>query len=234
MQNSTLYCKILIFNLLLLAWMFVIFYVPDFNFLVIGLDTYVFKLLNQSLTCSKTWGYFWGYLNHPAENWLNLIFMLAMNLLIIALEANKIDKIKLSIKIIYFWLFFQLGLLISHWIFKDLWQISRLSPSVVMQPWVKLSILLDNPNIKDASRNSFPAGHTFVAVYWLGFTVMLTNNRILQTLSIIIASLLILPRLFSGAHWFTDTLVTSVLSLTWLTLALILSSNLPDKIRCKI
>jgi membrane-associated phospholipid phosphatase len=182
---------------------------------------------------SKYWAYFWGYLNHPVENWLNLVCMLAINILIITLEPDKANKIKTGLKVIYFWIFFQLGLLILHWIFKDLLHINRLSPSAVMEPLVKLSEVLHNPDIKDSSRNSFPAGHTFVAVYWLGFTLLSTKNKIISIVTIIIASLLILPRLFSGAHWFTDILVTTILSLIWLVLALLTLDKIRQMNLCK-
>ncbi len=199
--------------LCLFAWHY-----PTTNFLCQYLDVKTFRLLNNSLLNSSSLQVFWGYLNHHHESWLNVCVMIAINITSIFMVAKYERKRNFS-AILYFWLFFQIVLFITHFIFSDLLNIRRLSPSMLYSPLAILSELLNNSNIKVFSTNCFPAGHALVAIYWANFSLRYTFNKLLKGLIILATALIILPRLYSGAHWLTDIVFTIFYALFWFYIA---------------
>lgn len=192
------------------------------------LDEQVFSWLNYTLLDSPFWQAFWGYLNHPHETWLNVVVMACLNILAIFM-LPKPQRKRATILVIYFWAFFEIALLATNKIFTGLLAIHRDSPSIVVQPWVVLSETLNIPSIKVYSHNSFPAGHTFVAVFWALFTNLYTQKKWFKYLIILTVLLLILPRLFSGAHWLSDVIFTIFYALLWFGLAKIIWNKLCKK-----
>ena len=183
----------------------------------INIDSNFFLMLNSTLAWHKSWQQICGWLNHPDESWLNLLFMLGVNLAaVFALAKNQ--RRQALVFVVYCWVFFQFGLLLSHFIFSDLLALERASPSLVVSPSIKLSTLVAHP-VKDYSENSFPAGHTFVLIYWAGFTAAYAPKRF-TVLTYIGVIALIFPRLISGAHWLSDVIFTIAISYAWLTLAI--------------
>jgi len=203
----TIHCMLL---LLVLLWS-----LPITHVWCQQLDYILAIKLNQSLTLSSSWLYFWSYLNHPHETWLNLVVMFSLNCFAIYQLPAKSQQQRAWALVIYFWLFFQIGMLISHGIFTDLLAIHRPSPSLLIKPWIIISKATNISNLKDYSDNSFPAGHTFVLVYWAAFTALYAP-KITRRICYSLAILLCLPRLFSGAHWVSDIIFTIVLALLWL------------------
>jgi len=187
--------------MLLIAW-----FVPWTHHILEIIDCTVFAILNQSLTLSDPWMMFWGYLNHPEENWINIVVMVTLNVTAIMLLAKSNRKRALGI-FLYCWLSFQLILLLTHFIFSDILHITRHSPSMIITPFLKLSEAMQNPEVKDYSYSSFPAGHTLVAIYWALFAGLYAPNKI-KTMIYVVAVLLCLPRVFSGAHWISDIIFT--------------------------
>ena len=194
-----------------------LWFIPYTNTICATIDHKFFIVLNKTLAWSIYWQKICGWLNHPNETWLNLIVMLGINIfVIISLKGKK--RTQAMIFTIYCWLLFQLGLCISHFIFKDLLAIERESPSLLISPIIKLSELVQHP-VKEYSENSFPAGHTFVLIYWAGFTAKYATKK-LKFLTYLIAIVLIFPRLISGAHWLSDIIFTIAISYIWLTIVI--------------
>ncbi len=178
-------------------------------------DNAIFYALNGSLGESVAWQYFWGMLNHRREVMLNLILAAVLNIGSIIMAADRQQR-KIRIKqTVYFWIFFEIGFMLQDGLFNHWLHVTRDSPSLVLQPVLKLSTLLNNSNIKDTSTHSFPGGHAFALVYWASFTRLCAPKKI-ATLGISISLILCLARLFSGAHWFSDVLFSSLLALVWL------------------
>ena len=181
------------------------------------LDADIFFSLNKTLSWSTCWQKIMGILNHPNEARLNVFIMVGVNILaIFSLEREK--RLKVFLFVLYFWFFIQIGLFVLHAIFSDLLEISRDSPTLVLTPFVKLSEVLSHP-VKDHSSISLPAGHTFAVIYWAGFTLLYIPKK-LRMLIYLISICLILPRLFSGAHWASDVVFTTTISLAWLAWAI--------------
>lgn len=87
--------------------------------------------------------------------------------------------------------------------------VSRLSPSLVLTPVYKLSQLQPWAMPKDSSEGSFPGDHAAVLLMFAWFAVA-KMGRVYGRPTTLLAVLFCLPRLFSGAHWFTDIAVGSV------------------------
>lgn len=190
---------------------------PYTNGYCVWLDHKTFEVLNSSLLYSHKWQLFWGYLNHPNENWLNIIVMAGINILGIYSLSSK-ERTEAFAKVAFFWIFFQLILLFTHKVFNGLLDIQRVSPSLVITPWVVLSESLNISGLKVSSNCCFPSGHVLVAIFWARFT-MLFSKKWLQPFVVTIAIMLILPRLFSGAHWLSDAVFTICYGLLWFKIA---------------
>lgn len=85
----------------------------------------------------------------------------------------------------------------------------RPSASAELEPVVYLSEHVDWLKVKDMSNDSFPSDHAtllIIAVFFLWFYAGWRTGLMMTVLAIIFC----LPRLFSGAHWFTDMAVGSL------------------------
>jgi membrane-associated phospholipid phosphatase len=198
--------------LCLLLW-----FMPLTHEACVAVDIDVAVWLNQSLSLSHAWQLLWGYLNHPNETWLNIVFMLGVNILgVYSLPKSK--RTHAAALVLYCWLFFQIVLLLTHKIFADWLDVQRSSPSIIIQPWVVLSETLNISNIKVYSHSSFPAGHVLVLIFWLKFMQLYSKGWVFA-LAVATTVMLTLPRMFSGAHWLSDIIFTICYSLLWFELA---------------
>lgn len=207
-----------IYALMALLTISALWFLPITYNLCKWLDYQSFTFLNKSLVGRQTWQQFWGLLNHPNENWINLVVMVSINFTGIYLLSPNKRKCGLGY-VLYYWAIFQIGMLVSHAIFgHSFLDINRESPTYVIQPFVLLNEALNNPDIKIMSASSFPAGHAFVLIYWLFFTKNYVTG-ILKFVTYFVAILLLFPRMISGAHWLTDIVFTIFFAYFWYTIA---------------
>lgn len=204
-------------SIILLCTMVILWVLPITHQFIAYIDYKTFAWLNKSLLYSKTWQMLWGYLNHPNETWLNIVFMIAVNILGIC-TIPKTQRPRAIALFLYCWFTFQIALFITHGIFSDWLQIHRNSPSVMFRPWVILSESLNVPNIKVYSSSSFPAGHVLVLIYWFKFLTMYSKPWV-NRLGIFTVLMLTLPRMISGAHWLSDVIFTIVYAMMWFYIA---------------
>lgn len=181
------------------------------------LDAKAFEVLNSSLLHSHAWQLLWGYLNHPNESWINVIFLAAVNIIGIY-SLPRIRRRQDLAGVIYFWIFFEFVLLFTNKFFSGWLDIHRVSPSLEITPWVLLTESLNIADLKVSSTNSFPAGHALVLIFWAKFTILYSKPWVhkLVWLTVLI---LILPRMFSGAHWLSDIIFTVCYALLWFEIA---------------
>ncbi|HSX19516.1 MAG TPA: phosphatase PAP2 family protein, partial [Gammaproteobacteria bacterium] len=184
-----------------------IWFLPLTHNLCVFIDVKAYKLLNGSLQFSQIWQWVWGILNHHKESYLNVVIMVALNFIGIS-TLPKNSRLQAFASIIYFWLFYQVVLVVTHFIFSDILDLHRHSPSLVIPPKIVLSETLNIAKIKVFSNYSFPAGHALVAIYWGMFSVMYAKPTV-QRIMIAVAILVALPRLFTGAHWLSDVLFSA-------------------------
>lgn len=192
-----------------------LWYIPYTNNLLREVDKETFFVLNGSLNHHGLWLSFWGILNHRKEVTINLFIAACFNIWAILATSDPLLK-KIRIKqSVYFWICFQLGFMLQDYVFNHFIRIIRYSPSLVLHPVLKLSVALQDPQIKDFSEHSFPGGHAFSLIFWGAFT-KLCAPKYIANLGLFFAILFCLPRLFSGAHWLSDVVFSGLLALIWL------------------
>ena len=180
------------------------------------IDQQCFLWLNQTLLSFPAGQWWWGLLSHKHESWINVVVMLAINLWgVLAIKQSSTPQAwhKSAGLALYCWLSFQVVLLINILLFGKLLRINRDSPSMIIAHPFRLSQLLGNPDIKDFSNNSFPAGHTLVLIYW-GLFINLYAPKLVKLVALGLVVLLILPRMITGAHWLSDIIFS--LGLGWI------------------
>ncbi len=106
--------------------------------------------------------------------------------------------------------------------------ITRVSPSLVLEPSYRLTELVPWLPTKDSSGNSFPGDHGMVALMLMAFLWHLGGKRY-GIPAILITLISLTPRLVSGAHWATDVLVGS-LGVTLFSMAVAIATPLYSKL----
>jgi membrane-associated phospholipid phosphatase len=178
---------------------------PYYNF-VFWLDSEVFFLLNGSLQYNKYWAFFWGYLNHFNETYLNLIPVSL--LLILLLKRAGCSFKECLFRIAYYFVTLQLVI----YFHKHVYTFMRISPSYFYPDnFVSIVDLLNNQNLKWNSHHSFPSGHS-LALFYFFFFVQSMRDHLMTKCSLFIAVFFSIPRLFGGAHWLSDILYSILLA----------------------
>lgn len=168
-----------------------------------GWDRAVFLAANESLRSGGSWAAFWAATN-------TRLFDVVPGALILSLYAHYLiaDDGR-------FWKRrFELGLLIfaftvfwMQFVMKELLDFGRVSPTLVLPDSVLLNQMFDWPlHIKDRSTDCFPGDHMGVIVL-VGVIMFHVAGR-WRGLCILLAAIpFALPRIFGGAHWFSDQLI---------------------------
>lgn len=103
---------------------------------------------------------------------------------------------------------------------------NRLSPTLALDSVHRVSDI-SGIFTKDASKSSFPGDHGLMLMIFAAFAWRYAGFRYF-TAAILLIVIFSLPRIMSGAHWFSDILAGS-LSLTLITLPWILLTPLSDR-----
>lgn len=194
-----------------------IWFLPATHDICQSLDEKIFRTLNNSTKYPRIWGLWWAYLSHKYETWLNLFLLIGINIFAV-IKQPYFRRAKALSNFIYFWLFFQIILIMTNFVSDDLLAIHRICPSIALKDVVNLSDFYEIPNLKVTSSDCFPAGHALALVFWARFSMQFSKPW-LQKIILAIALILTLPRLFSGAHWTSDVIFTIFYSLLWYEIA---------------
>lgn len=190
------------------------------------LDVQVFHWLNGSLFANENWARFWAWMNTRELDAASAVCMLVF----LVFPGLGLKRTQLQACFTGFLLLMILMLPLREVLsdYAEATGLSGPSPSLQLEPVYRFSTELPEIPAKDSASTSFPGDHASVLMVWLGF--LLFNARSLGTLAATaLALLLMLPRLFGGAHWFTDAAVGG-LSLALVTLAWAYASPLPHLI----
>lgn len=178
---------------------------PYYRF-VFWLDSEAFFLLNGSLLYNKYWAFFWGYLNHFNETYLNLIPVFGLFFLL--LYRSGCSRKESCYRLCYYIITLQLVI----YLHKHIYTFLRISPSYFYPDnFVSIVELLGNNNLKWNSSHSFPSGHS-LALFYFFFFVRSCKDRIVTPGALFIALFFSTPRLFAGAHWLSDILYSILLA----------------------
>ena len=174
-----------------------------------ALDVSFFKLLNQSLEGHPTWQLFWASLNHKMTDWIeDIVFLLFCAWAVIRSPAEL--RLKKASQFI-FCILFAIPVIYTadRIICRELIDIQRVSPSLVVSPCIRLSYEIPWMKIKDSTHSCFPGGHA-VTLLFFATSYTFFAGRKLGAYAICYALFRCLPRLIVGAHWLTDIVIGSV------------------------
>ena len=182
------------------------------------IDVAFFKWVNGSLDGRPNWQLFWALANHKLADWVEDLCVLFFFAAYVkqacrSMRPRKIAELLFCIlyigAIIYF---------VNRMLFRENLSIPRLSPTLVVDSSVRLSEHISWLHIKDDSSKSFPGDHGTTALLFAASFSYLAGWR-LGILASLYAAFLCMPRLITGAHWFSDVLVGSgsitLLFLSW-------------------
>ena len=185
--------------LLLLSYLF-----PTGRAIWQALDTKVFFLLNGSLVGHGFWEQLWAWTNtRYCDAFGGLVILI---FLLYPVTGFRREQLQSAAFLCFAMMLAMLSLRTVFHFFCDWIELRVVGPSLVLSPAVRLSELFPSIPLKDASTSSFPGDHATVLFAWAGF--VLINNRSWKSwIAAGIPLMLVLPRLFSGAHWLSDQLV---------------------------
>jgi len=190
---------IVISSLLMISWL-----APELRLIWNQIDTYVFRVLNNSLQEKGFWTDYWAWMNYRLVDLVVLLIMASL-----MMSPNKVFKagnLQLGLFGFVVTLFF---MLICRELFDaliDKFQWNRASPTLVLDNVVRLSELYPDLHPKDSSATSFPGDHAGVLMLWTGYCWSFARNK-WSFVVLFIALFFSLPRLVGGGHWLSDDIV---------------------------
>lgn len=200
----------LIFAILLPIVSLLLWFYTDIGKLMYSADVLAARAANDSLHLSKNWSWFWALMNSREEKYLNVVSILGLNLWYI-FSTNKEKRIISLSQVILMWAYIQGGVLLINFVFHDLTNTERFSPSLVLKPFLRLSEYFNDSDIKDLSKRSFPGGHGFAMFYWIFFSSKFVPKKIFIP-TVFVGIFLCVPRFMSGAHWISDIAFAGMLA----------------------
>ncbi|MBX3423453.1 MAG: phosphatase PAP2 family protein [Pirellulaceae bacterium] len=169
-----------------------------------AIDEQIFFTLNGTLPNNYLWQLLWAWGNtrfHDAVVGAGILLCLLFP--IAGFQRQHLQGA------LFRYIAMMLVLLFARIAFKEFCGATGLrgpSPSLVLQPVVRLSELVPFLPLKDASVDSFPGDHATILLAWAGF-VLLFRRHWSSCLAAIVPALMVLPRIVVGAHWFSDVAV---------------------------
>ena len=171
-----------------------------------ALDNTAFFLMNGSVSEAGWWQSAAGFANTKLFDKISTIVLVLMLLAFIFfgrqgnLAWRGSGVVFLGLYMLVF-VFFRRKLGIGEY--------GRTSPSMDLTPFYNLDDLLPAWNVKVAAPSCFPSDHAnasllFVVLFWA-----LAGKR-WGIAALLLSPVFIFPRMFSGAHWLTDTLIGGV------------------------
>ncbi len=167
------------------------------------IDHLSFLIFNgHLLLTNRVYQFIFGALNHPLENHANLIFFLISLCYgaIIRTHHKKNTFFFILGAIVFFEIFFRLFVILDKSAL-----LLRASPSCYFTYLDLRSIFPEFP-IKVNVLSSFPSGHAMAAAYWASLAQTIYDSKYQNTI-FLISIFMCIPRLVSGAHWFSDVWV---------------------------
>lgn len=92
---------------------------------------------------------------------------------------------------------------------KFVFDFTRASPSLVLAPNYRLSSMVPWALVKDAAPASFPSDHALLYII-IGGLLWHFTGKARALIVFFIGAVMMMPRIASGAHWFTDIAVGAV------------------------
>ena len=173
-----------------------------------ALDWSSYKFLNRLIQTSSFWQNFWAFAGHRMMDWIHDGLMILFFLIPI-FRADSNRRARKMAEMLFSALLIGLTItLFNSILFGDYLQFARKSPTLVDEGAFRLSSVISWIKVKDHSSISFPGDHATTAILFACciFNLMGKRSKLIVFFYSIFFSL---PRLITGAHWLTDTLIGS-------------------------
>ena len=172
-----------------------------------GLDRHIAFGLNSLVQTSYPEQLFWAFANLRVFDYIAAVILLGVLITYVLRGDNAPRDVRIARSIVVGVLLILLVAITREFLFKD---VARDSPSLVLEPFTMLSE--HTPfDAKDHSAQSFPGDHATVVATFT-FLLWFFAGRRYGLISAIFATLFVLPRLVSGAHWFSDAIIGGVVT----------------------
>lgn len=181
-------------------------------------DIAFFKMINSTLKDRPIWQFFWACANHKLADWVEDVCILGFFFAYVkqakkSLRLRRVAELLFCVLLIGAVIYF-----INQLIFRENVKITRLSPSYIVDDCIRLSKEIPWMKVKDVSSKSFPGDHGTTALLFGASFTFLAGWR-LGVLASLYAAFLCMPRMITGAHWFSDIFVGSgtitIFALSW-------------------
>lgn len=208
---------------LLISW-----FIPFTEKIWNNLDITTYKTLHYGLLKTDFSQKFWAIMNARITDNFSQALMLIILVRYTFIASSKLKRSTRARHVIFIILTTVTSVIISKTAQSQLTEyisIKRDSPSIVHGHSVALSTVLPGlENVKDSSRRSFPGDHAMTLFLFALYGLYFIKNHFLKFLPFILAIFFSLPRIISGGHWLTDTLmgsfpIASLFFILWITLA---------------
>jgi len=170
-----------------------------------SIDQSVFYALNGSLFENERWASFWAWMNTREVDALSAVVMLLF-LVFPGLGGLKRNQLQAAFTgfLLLMLLMLPMRELLSDYAKQS--GLSGPSPSLQLEPAYLFGEHLPEIPAKDSASTSFPGDHASVLLIWIGF-LLFARSTLASVGVVLFGIFLMLPRLFGGAHWFTDAAV---------------------------
>ncbi len=172
------------------------------------LNVTVFKCLNHSLEGRPLWQLFWALANHKLADWVADLFFLGFftaSVLATPREFRWRQVARFLFCILYAACII---FVFNELLFRKYLKIAHPSPTVVVPDSIRLSHEITWLKVKDSAKQSFPGDHGTTAILF-AVSYMFFSGRRLGLWGCLYAIFLCLPRMVTGAHWFSDIVIGS-------------------------
>lgn len=186
-----------------------------------AVDQFVYFTLNATVASSQTAAIFWALVNNRSYDLLPAL-LFAVLFWRFMLRGGPVHQIlERSIACL---LMAAYVLLVTHVLEGLVFDLRRASPSLILEPAHRLKELVPWLPTKDSSSHSFPGDHGTVSIMFSLCLAWCYGPKAVKW-GLGLVALSCLPRLVSGAQWFTDIAVGSTL-LVFPTVALVFATPL--------
>jgi len=201
--------KALLFVHLLLLVLLGMFYCSFTYPFIESIDRHFFLMLNSPLEGRPLVQLFWAFMNHNKADLVeDGVFLLFFFLGILntpkGQKTHRLAQFLFSCLIIGSIIY-----CVNHTLLRSHTLIPRKSPSLVIEPCVRLSKTLPWLTVKDKTFLSFPGDHATTLILFASLYSFFVGRR-LGKYTWFYAVFRFMPRLVVGAHWLSDILIGSV------------------------
>jgi len=172
------------------------------------IDISLFKWLNNSLKGREHWQLFWAMSNHRLADWVEDIVIFTFYVLHIKRTVKEKRSKRISELVFCVFYIAFIIIFINRVLFRYIIVFYRDSPTLALDDTLRLSEEIPWMSIKDDSSKCFPGDHATTALLFAASYSLLAPRK-LSIFAWGYTIFLCLPRMFAGAHWFSDVMVGS-------------------------